>query len=101
MGDYLTYCVLEAQKAGVSYGQYMSGIKSKAIKPHEKPLPVVEEKKPIVKVCQNCGMEFTLVSDHGNRYCCVECYEEANKRLAMERYYARKEAKRLGIEKDK
>ena len=88
--DYLNYCAAEAKKAGLSYGQYMSMVKSKAIKTHKKPLPMIEEKKPIVKVCKNCGKEFTLISDHGNRYCSPECYKEANERMAMERYYKRR-----------
>ena len=93
MSDYLTYCVLEAQKAGLSYGQYMSRVKSETIKTHKKPLPVVEEKKPIVKVCRNCGKEFTIMHDYGNKYCSHECYAKANDRMALERYHKRRKEK--------
>ena len=90
MSDYLTQCVLEAKKAGLSYGQYMSTINSKAIKTHKKHLPKDEEKKPIVKVCRNCGKEFTIMHDYGNKYCSHECYVRANDRMALERYHKRR-----------
>lgn len=97
--DSLTQCVLEAQKAGMSYGQYMSTRKPPKRKP-KKPLPALEEKKPIVRVCAFCGKEFTIFSDYGNKYCGDVCRIQAYNKLALERYHAKRKAKLLGIEVD-
>lgn len=74
--DNLTRCVMEAEKAGMSYGKYMALKQGKTREIKAAPRNDGKE-----FVCAHCGKKF-LKEDHRKRkYCCDRCRNEAeNKR---------------------
>lgn len=90
--DNLTRCSIAAEKAGISYGKYMSMLygkrQAKAEKeqrPAEKPKKVFNPNPKIpVKVCAYCGKEFQTAGRSANcKYCSWECSDGANRERAQ------------------
>ena len=86
--DYLTLCSIAAQKAGTSYGKYM------AMHGYNPPIQAdvedVEALQGIVKVCPQCGKEFTQGKIKQKIYCSLECQKAHAQRAAKRRYRDRK-----------
>jgi ribosomal protein L37AE/L43A len=86
--DYLTLCSIAAQKAGTSYGKYM------AMHGYHPPIQAdvedVEAPQGIIKVCPQCGKEFTQGKIAQKIYCSSECQKAHAQRAAKRRYRDRK-----------
>lgn len=83
--DNLTACAIAAQRAGMSYGQFM------ATRPQ--PVRIVQSKPEIKKprICKNCGKEFDASDRSANAlYCDPMCYREALTIRSRERERAKK-----------
>ena len=85
---YLTLCSIAAQKAGMSYGKYMAmhGYHP----PIQADVEVVEAPQGIIKVCPQCGKEFTQGKIRQKIYCSLECQKAHAQRAAKRRYRDRK-----------
>jgi predicted nucleic acid-binding Zn ribbon protein len=75
--DQLTKDSISAQKAGMSYGQYM------ALKPKKACSPKLEIEDDF-QYCAVCGE--AVDGRKGKKYCSPRCYEEAMQAKARERY---------------
>lgn len=74
--DNLTRCVMEAEKAGMSYGKYMALKQGKTREIKAAPRNDGEE-----FVCAHCGKKFLKEDHRKQKYCCDWCRKEAeNKR---------------------
>lgn len=86
--DYLTLCSIAAQKAGTSYGKYM------AMHGYHPPIQAdvedVEASQGIVKICPQCGKEFTQGKIRQKIYCSFECQKAHAQSAAYRRYHDRK-----------
>ncbi|WP_308275264.1 hypothetical protein [Prevotella sp.] len=86
--DYLTLCSIAAQKAGTSYGKYM------AMHGYHPPIHAdtdgVGAPQGIVKICPQCGKEFTQGKIKQKIYCSLECQKAHAQRAAKRRYRDRK-----------
>ena len=77
--DRLTLASIAAQKAGLSYGQYMASL----YRP-----PVVEtEVEPEKRVCRTCGKEISKYAHGNRRYCSNYCQYERTKGYYREKYH--------------
>lgn len=89
--DNLTATILAAQKAGMSYGQYVAlhGVKSKPKRKRKPKYPTP------MKKCPECGNEFPAIGHKAvATYCSSECQEAHNRRAANKRYYEKKKLER-------
>lgn len=84
--DHLTRDVLDAQAAGMSYGQYKAQhprtyVEPEYAPPAPKPDPGMRE-----LVCVHCGAKFLASKQKSNKqYCSEECRERASNARARER----------------
>lgn len=87
--DNLTRNVLEAQKRGMSYGQYMAWKREHGIDtPKPAPKPKHEPQLVKVGVCVVCGKDIMRENRKGKPNTCSQaCAEERNRRTARQRYY--------------
>ena len=86
--DNLTATILAAQKAGMSYGQYvaLNGTVN-APKPKKKPKAVPTRK------CKECGKVFQAIGHKSVAlYCSAECQITHSSREQNKRYYEKKKA---------
>lgn len=85
--DNLELCSIAAQRAGMSYGQFISmGGYAKAAKQPDKP----KEKGP-TRVCRYCGNAFPTKGKHGAvRYCSDACRDAAKSKMSSDRYYEKR-----------
>lgn len=86
--DYLTLCSVAAQKAGTSYGKFM------AMQTYHPPIQAdtedVEAPQGVVKICPQCGKEFTQGKIRQKIYCSFECQKAHAQSAAYRRYHDRK-----------
>lgn len=82
--DKLAQDAIAAQKAGMSYGQYMATKEPAVIKP--KPLPGVVR----MVVCRYCGKEFPVYHHKNKVYCDTFCRDLYYKQQLRERREAEK-----------
>lgn len=96
--DQLTQWAVEANRLGMTYGQYVA-------KYHPEKQPEVRFPKKSkgalknedgVKICQWCGKEIPP-DIKSWRYCCPECAHEAHEKQKMRRYDQKKMAGALGV----
>ena len=74
---------IAAQKAGMSYGQWMAM--------NYNPIKVVLPNREVQRPCRVCGNEIPPWAHKSTLYCTPECYYEAKKTKARERYWRNKE----------
>lgn len=82
--DRLTRDCIAAQKAGMSYGNYMAS---------QYRAPVIEvdvEPEKTKRVCPVCGKEIPKQEHGSRRYCDERCRYEGGKELTLARYHAKK-----------
>ena len=88
--DQLTQDLIQARKAGMSYGKW------KALQPRvEVVIPKQEEKEVPTQVCRVCGKEI-IDGNPLRLYCSDFCGYEAKKVNARNYYYRKKEREENG-----
>lgn len=74
--DYLTQCVLAAEAAGMSYGQYMAS--RPQLTPQQQAMEEDERK------CIICGKRLGIDARKGSKYCSRLCAGRANAKVSFE-----------------
>ena len=85
MSDKLTLDASAATAAGMSYGKW------KVLHPEtipEKP-KTISHPRCDIRECPTCGKQFQSYTTR--KYCNNECYRIGQKKLALERYYKKKQ----------
>ena len=82
--DNLAREMILCEKAGfgVSYGKWKA---TQPIKEVKKPIEVVEHKYSAIKICLNCGKEFTVFTRHNRKHCSYDCRLAYAEKLKRER----------------
>ena len=82
--DRLTLASISAQKAGMSYGNYMASMYT----PVAVDIGTVDEPKK--RVCSNCGKVISKYAHKSRRYCSDSCRYEHGKQSTIAKYHERK-----------
>jgi predicted nucleic acid-binding Zn ribbon protein len=95
--DALARAAINAQRQGMSYGQYMAmRFEQNGYKPmpKEEPIPEIVEAGEGFKVCVICGRPF-LKNSRGSqaKTCSEKCGEEQGRKATRERYWKKRNEK--------
>lgn len=87
--DNLTATAIAAQRAKMSYGQYVA---LHGIRCVEKPIVVDVP----TKICEECGRKFEAVGRKSfAKYCSSECQTAHSRKMALQRYHEQKKVKEI------